>query len=114
MSRGLPDYLKLHMYLRCHGGGRSSGIAGIMNTKTGSSSVVSEVSWWPVGWILAFDDSQGVVEHNVSEWCKYGYGENRSVTVKLLCHFAVTAYPMDFRSPEQVLKERNERFRTAQ
>lgn len=110
-EKGLPDYLKLHMYLRCHGGGRSSGIAGIMNTNTGSSSVVSEVSWWPVGWILAFDDSQGIVEYDVSEWYKYGYDERRSITIKLPCRFAVTAYPMDFRNPDQVLKERNERLR---
>lgn len=110
-SRRVPSHLRLLPYLRCHGGGRSSGVAGILNTDTGKNCVVAEFSWWPVGWLLAFDDSTDVSGYDITSWCQYSYDEEKSPVLALPCHFAVTSYPMDYRNPEQVIRDRrrNER-----
>jgi hypothetical protein len=114
-SQGISNCLRLFAYLRCHAGGRSSGVAGILDFdfKNGKSKsrIVAEFSWWPVGWILAFDDNTTIMATDITRWCNFGYDEQRSVTLELPCHWAVTAYPLDFRNPEQVIKdkEQNER-----
>jgi hypothetical protein len=110
-SKGLPDYLHMFTYLRCHGGGRSSGVTGILDLKDSKSKIVAEFSWWPVGWILTFDDQPDISTTDITHWFKFGYDEKKSLTLELPCHWAVTAYPLDFRNPEQVIKdkEQNER-----
>src|SRR5437899_2497126 len=43
---------------RGHGspGGRSSGAASSVNIETGRGRVLAEFSFWPLGWVLTFDD----------------------------------------------------------
>lgn len=53
-QRGLPSHLRLFAYLRGRQGGRSSGVAGVMDTRRWMDKVVAEFSWWPIGWILTF------------------------------------------------------------
>ncbi len=106
--RCVPEPLQFFSYLRCHGGGRSSGVAGIVDLKGGKSKVVAEFSWWPVGWILTFDNHTDIIATDITHWCKYDYDEQTSIELKLPCHWAVTAYPLDFRNPEQVVKDKKQ------
>ena len=104
-QRGLPSHLRLYAYLRGHKGGRSSGVAGILNTQRGTSRVVAEFSWWPIGWLLTFQDEAGLNECDVTNWFQYDCKDRHNLCLSLNCHYATTAYPLDFRSPEQVFKE---------
>lgn len=106
-SKGFPDYLKIFTYIMSNEGGRSSGVAGILNLNDGISRIVAEFSWWPVGWILTFDDNTNIAATDITHWCHFGYDEKiESIEIKLHCHWAATPYPLDFRNPEQVIRER--------
>lgn len=105
-SRGLPPRVRLLAYLRAEAGGRTSGIAGIADVESGGSRVVAEFSWWPVGWILAFDDaSAGIEAKDLSDWASFGFHDVHPMTIELPRKWAVTAYPLDFRDPAQVRRE---------
>lgn len=102
-----PGNLRIWLYLRAQLGGRSSGVAGILRADTKDSKVVSEFSWWPVGWVLSFDDKriEGLLE--VTEWCyHYNYNEQRTLRVTIPCKWTETNYPLDYRDPKVVKKER--------
>lgn len=102
LGRGIPGHLRVFAYLLCHEGGRSTGIAGMLNTSTGRGKVVAEFSWWPVGWILTFEDYADINAFDVTWWCRCDYKEKRSVALSLPCHWNCTAYPLDFRNPDEV------------
>jgi len=105
-STGELAPLKIWLYLLAFPGGRSSGIAGIANVKKRTTRVVAEFSWWPVGWILTFDDHNIVEGLDVSDWLyKYKYRDRKRMNLYIPCNYAVTAYPLDFRHPKDVMLE---------
>jgi hypothetical protein len=101
--------LRLWLYLRANPGGRSSGVASSVNIETGLGRVLAEFSFWPLGWVLTFDDVPVDGAIDVSSWFEVGYHEKREVTVTAPCQWALTAYPCDFRSPETIAAERARR-----
>lgn len=102
---GSLDLLRVWLYLRAHEGGRATGVSGVLNVNTSTNQVIAEFSWWPVGWVLSFNDQSIPNLTEVTHWCKYDYNEKKRLIIDLSCHWASTAYPLDFRSPETVLKE---------
>jgi len=100
-----PANLNVWLYLRAQGGGRSSGITGVSNTNTGENKVVAEFSWWPVGWVLSFNDNNLPELTNITNWYSFGYNDKRNVTLNLNCHWTTTAYPLDYRDPDTVESE---------
>jgi len=107
-QRGIDPGLRLYFYIRALEGGRSSGLAAVGNAQTGNVNLVVEFSWWPVGWILAFRDQSGIDAMDVTDWCGMDT-RKQSVILHAPCHFTPTAYPLDFRSPEQFKREMRDR-----
>ncbi len=99
---GSIDPLHIYLYLKCQRSGRyTTGITSPINFKTSYSQIVAEVSWWPVGWILLFDD-QSVDAFNVTHWLhEYDYDKSDSIPLTLPCHYSQNFSPLDFRSPEE-------------
>ena len=71
-----------------------------MDLKHRAGRLKAEFSFWPLGWVLAFDDQpvEGTVD--ISEWTDYGYHDRVALTVRIPCQWALHAYPADFRPPE--------------
>lgn len=107
-----PYPLKLFLYIRATKGARMSGITGVISEVTGGkhkqTSVVSELSWWPIGWILTFMDQPDPIGLNVTSWFSHSYNERCNKTLQLPCLWAETAYPLDNRSPDQVIGDLDE------
>ena len=101
--------LRLWFYLRSNPGGRSSGVASSINTETGRGRVLAEFSFWPLGWVLTFDDVPVEGAIDLSSWFDVGYHEKREVTLTAPCQWALTAYPCDFRSQDAIAAERAQR-----
>lgn len=97
--------LRLWLYLRANPGGRTSGVASSINIESRVGRVFAEFSFWPLGWVLTFDDVRVEGATDVSPWFEVGFHEKDRVTLSVRCQWAVTPYPVDFRSPEMVLAE---------
>lgn len=90
---------RLGMYLRCHKGARTSGITIIGNKNVDSVEVLSEFSFYPFGWILAFQKETMNDLCDVSNWFLEGYFEKKTLELEVPCYWTIQAYPKDFRSP---------------
>ena len=101
--------LRLWLYLQATPGGRSSGVVASIMTATGVGRVLAEFAFWPLGWVLTFDDVavNGAVE--VSSWFEIGYHDKQPVVLAVPCQWVLTPNPADFRSSEAILEERARR-----
>lgn len=77
-----------------------------MYNKKSEIKVIAEVSWWPIGWILAFSDEYEESLCDINYWSKFRFEEIKDVLIKMPCLWTITGYPMDFRNPEQLIKDR--------
>ena len=102
-AQGAISPLRLSLFIRPNKGGRPTGIGIQMNLDGRPGRLIAEFSFWPLGWILTFDDRpvEGTVD--VSDWTKYGYHDQANLTIGIPCQWALWAYAADFREPEEFM-----------
>ncbi len=92
----------LWLYMRANRGGRSSGLGFQLEFSSGTGQLLAEFSFWPMGWVLALDDAPVPGAVDVSAWSAIGFGEERELALAVPCQWAVSPYPADFRSAEEI------------
>src|SRR6266508_1759952 len=92
--------LRLGLFLRVNAGGRSSGIASIIDAPTRSGWLIAEFSFRPLGWLLTFDDNTIPGTMDVSAWSEVGFHTKVDLDIKVPCQWAEYAIPGDFRPPK--------------
>lgn len=107
---GRPGLLSLCAYLVGSPSGRTTGVAGIADVDRETllpirGQVVAELAMWPVGWLLFFVDQVPAGECNVTRWLSYRPGGKRDEELALPCRWIAAPYPMDYRSPSQVIAD---------
>ena len=93
---------RMGLYARVNKGSRSTGVAFGANFQEEAVEISSEFSFWPLGWVLAFEGTSLDDLTDVTSWGREGYYDKKEIEVMLPCHWAIQAYPRDFRSPEQI------------
>ena len=100
---GLPESVRLYMYLVAQRAGRSSSIGVIASRTTGKVAILSEWAWWPVGWALFFSGEPWEPLLDVTDWANCGYRTTFvSATLRLPSYWIEGRYPLDFRHPKSV------------
>ncbi len=89
---------RIGLYIRANKGARSSGLACGVNLERESVELFSEFSFWPLGWLLAFDNMPLDGATDVTSWGYEGYHDKRSIEITVPCQWAIRPYPKDFRS----------------
>lgn len=105
-ATGFPGGVRLYMYLVAQPAGRSSSIGVMGSNSTGKVAILSELAWWPVGWVLSFSGEPP--DHpllDITEWANLGYDTIVSATLRLSCHWIQGKFPLDFRDPETVERD---------
>lgn len=103
-SRGKLGRFRLWLYIRSTKGGIVTGKTAFLDVVTSHINVISEVSFWPAGWILTFEGDKVPNSLEVTHWLDYTFDQELNMLVSLPCNWKVTMYPMDFRSPNQIEK----------
>lgn len=98
--------LRLWLYLRANQGARVSGVVAVVMERDRKGHVLAEFSFWPLGWVLTFDDLDVDGAVDVSSWFEHGYHDKLNVAIAVPCQWAVMPYPLDFRAPETIVAER--------
>lgn len=91
--------MRLWLYLRANRGGRSSGFGFWMSYDRKKGQLIAEFSFWPLGWLLTFDDLPVDGAVDVSAWSETDYHDKTVVDLTVPCQWAVGPYPADFRPP---------------
>ena len=92
----------LWLYVRVNRGARSSGLGFRLEFSSRTGQLLAEFSFWPLGWLLTLDDTPVLGAVDVSEWSTVGFGEEKETALAVPHQWAVSPYPADFRSPEQI------------
>jgi hypothetical protein len=92
--------LRLGLFLRANAAGRGTGITMSLNMERRSGRLLTEFSFWPLGWVLSFDGEPVDGTLDVSKWVEYGYHERIALKAEIPCQWAIWMYPGDFRPPE--------------
>jgi hypothetical protein len=102
-ATGLPQGVRLYLYLVANRAGRTSGIGVTASKSKGKAALFAELAWWPVGWALFFDGDLWKPLLDVTEWMNVGYDfKVPSMTLGLPCYWIEGKFPLDFRTPEEV------------
>jgi len=84
--------------------GLFTGIAVTVDRKRRAGGLVASMALWPLGWLLTTGNVSVEGAADVSGWVELPKHKT-PVPVELACQWRVTAYPTDFRSPEQVFRD---------
>jgi hypothetical protein len=97
--------MRLSLYLSANKGARMSGVALTLRERDRKGYLLAEFSFWPLGWVLSFDDAPVDGTVDVSAWLELDYHEKRRITLGVPCQWAVAAYPCDFRAPDTIINQ---------
>lgn len=87
--------------------GRKTGVGGFYDLIQKKTCVVSEFTFWPIGTVLAFQPMDNYRLAPIHQYAKYDYTESRAgVILDLPVNPADSAYPVDFRTKEQIINQR--------
>lgn len=94
--------LKIGLFIRVNRGGRHSGISIFVNTVEETSRLIAEFSFWPLGWIVTFDNLPFEGTLDVTNWSAMSTDEKLHLDIRIPCQWCVSPYPGDFRQPKEV------------
>lgn len=99
-ARGAIAPVRVWLYLRANSGGRTTGLVVRVHSNGRVGQIVAEFSFYPLGWIVTFDDApvEGAVE--VSKWSEVGFHDKVALKHEVPCQWAYSPFPMDFRPAE--------------
>ena len=97
--------IRIGLFLRVNKGGRHAGVAISVNIEKEEARLIDEFSFWPVGWIITFDDLPFNGAYDVSGWSSFAWGEKIKMRLSIPCHWCVSPYPGDFKEPAEVSRK---------
>jgi hypothetical protein len=100
---------RVFMYYNLEGKLRYSGGSGLINFETGSMTVMSEINYPPFGYVLVMNgaDAPDPRLTEITHFARYGYDETAELVMPMSVLPTHLVYPGDYRSREQILRERD-------
>lgn len=102
----LPENIKVFVYYNTSSRFRYIGMSGILKPFEGTSTIISEISYPPFGYVMTFDGSipdnrlLEITPFATFDYDKFTVGE---ISMKVL--ETLTPHPADYRSKKQILEE---------
>jgi hypothetical protein len=105
-ATGLPASVRLHAYATVSSGsGLWTGILG--NATKGKKRPFwgTVVGLWPLHWVLSFSGTPNTPLLDLTDWANEQYATRKNVTITIPCRWTFARYPLDFRSPNEFLRD---------
>jgi hypothetical protein len=107
LETGLPSAYRLFAFVpEVRGLGRTTGVGAFLNLEDRQFVVYSENTWWPLGWILTLNGEPIHRAREVTDWAASSFRDRRTVDVDLPVLSALGDYGADFRTSEQIQRDR--------
>jgi hypothetical protein len=107
LETGLPSGYRLFAFVpELTGLGRTTGVGAFLSLEERQFVVYSENAGWPLGWILTLNGEPIHRTREVTDWANFPFGERRTVDVDIPVLSALGDYGADFRTAEQIQRDR--------
>jgi len=112
--RGLDKKVRLFCYFLVAGKARSIGVCAAIDMNTKRTTVMSEISFPPFGYLMTLDSEPPDDRlFEITHFSEYGYNERPSLTLRIPHVPTHTALPGDYRTLEQIYRDRDANLRAA-
>jgi hypothetical protein len=106
-SMNFPDKMRVYLLLVHRRSNISTGLQGALNLKTNHTILASEILFWPLGYVLAYDDllADGIAGAHLTEvtdWKTHPTDQKVKADLILYRNYRLTMFPMDFRSKAEI------------
>ncbi len=105
-NREWPANTYLYVFATNSRCGRKSSVSGFYEILLRRINVVAEFTFWPLGTVLSF--GQELTDARLTpihQWSQFDYDYQGAVHLQLTVNPVATAYPLDFRTRDQVYRE---------
>lgn len=104
--RGLSPGYRFFLYYHMMGKGRRAGVSGWLNFDSGRTSILSEVSFPPFGYVLTFGDEAPHRDmFEITHFARYGYQEFAVTEVRMPLLETHLALPGDYRTLDEIARD---------
>ena len=108
-NRDFPQDLYVYAFAVTGKAGRKSGVSGFYDLVNKKIFVVAEFTFWPIGTVLAFQPMDHYRLTPVHQYASYDYTvSNAKLFLSLPVNPASSAYPVDFRTQDNILNQRGD------
>ena len=110
-NKTIPDSIRISMYANFGIVLKKVGVTGILYTDTKIQRLVSEIVTIPFGFVLEKypkENKEGLLE--MDNFLKYNFNEKVNLKLKIPIKQSNTAYPLDFRSKDEIMKLRKNKI----
>jgi len=109
-----PKY-RFFVYYNTGGRLRSSGVSAMVDINTGSVCVLSEMNYFPYGYVMTFESAPPDPRlFEITHFSRYGYNTFEVMGLKLPVLPTHLWFPGDYRTREQILRKREKSGRNEQ
>lgn len=107
-AKGLPEGVRLYAFAVANSGtGVRTGILGHASLSQGKSLWGVVNGLWPIHWLMTFQGGEPLTPLlEVTDWARDDYKTRRTLEIKIPCLWSIGRYPLDFRTPERLQKDR--------
>ena len=114
-ERGIDPRFRVFAYYMLSGKTRALGVCAAVDVRSRRTTTMSEVSFPPFGYLMTFgSEAPDGRLFEITHFTTYGYKERVSQTLRLRLLPTHTALPGDYRSLNQIYRDRDANLRAAQ
>ncbi|MGH7228400.1 MAG: hypothetical protein ACREIH_04220 [Nitrospiraceae bacterium] len=111
-ARGFDPRFRVFAYYTLSGKTRAVGVCAALDVSRGRTTIMSEVSFPPFGYMVTFDsETPDGRLFEITHFAHYGYSERTSQTLRLRLLPTHTALPGDYRTRDQIYRDREANLR---
>ena len=107
-SRFLEPHIRIYCFYSPSARSRQSGVSGVLNFKTHSQKIISEIIFPPMGYVMSLNGMPPDERlFDITFLSKYHYNDCKELSLNLPSLPIYTYFPGDYRSKREVLSNRN-------
>jgi hypothetical protein len=103
-NQSIPGDVHIYAFASNMRGARTTGVSAHLDLAGRKENVVAEFSFWPLGTVMSWNALGDRRLTPIHHWKEYSFNDRRTVDLNLTVNPTASAYPIDFRTEDEIRK----------